>query len=462
MEIVSDVRFILSVGQDQNKYKKYYNDLIEYCRKLYPGRDKSKYPTVYLEEHHILPKCLGGQDEENNLVLMDYRSHVIAHCLLFLINQTNLSLAHAARCMLYLINSDSNDRSIGDIKDILDAAITIKEKILNFCRKPVVCLTFDSREVIRVYKGTLEISKDGFNPKVLSKTIKNKSTHKGYFWMRLEQVEKEYPEKLSKYYENLDNNILPDIKINDKNWISEQQSKYWRSKNHGKKVVGYDNEVYCVFNMIGDAVKLGFQYSTISNLINKIQNGKCGGYNWILYNELDNIVVDIIKSRTKVDKIFPKNSPRIICYDRDCDQIVRIYTMQKDTIKDGFLHTSVCSALSSNNHYYRGYYWYFETDFPKQHLIGGYNFNNIISITKKPINSAISVVRCDQDNNVLSEYCNLHSIPGYDFRAISRVISKENRYYKGYYWYTVEEFKKRYKYKYKEYEKRNKPSDNTR
>ena len=67
------------------------------------------------EIHHILPRCMGGGDEESNLVLMNYRCHVLAHCLLFLMNQENASLATAAWCKIYAADSNRGERDINNL-----------------------------------------------------------------------------------------------------------------------------------------------------------------------------------------------------------------------------------------------------------------------------------------------------------------------------------------------------------
>ena len=62
----------------QNKYTKWYFDIIEIAQKRNYGD----------ENHHIIPKCLDGSDETNNFVLLTYREHYIVHYLLTKMNNS--------------------------------------------------------------------------------------------------------------------------------------------------------------------------------------------------------------------------------------------------------------------------------------------------------------------------------------------------------------------------------------
>lgn len=57
-----------------NKYKRWYDNLIEFRRNNILESD--------FEKHHILPKSLGGVNDESNIVRLTYREHYIAHLLL--------------------------------------------------------------------------------------------------------------------------------------------------------------------------------------------------------------------------------------------------------------------------------------------------------------------------------------------------------------------------------------------
>jgi hypothetical protein len=61
-----------------NKYTKYYNQLVE--SRLILNRKFTN--GCGLEKHHIIPKSLGGTDSKSNLVVFTPREHCLAHMLL--------------------------------------------------------------------------------------------------------------------------------------------------------------------------------------------------------------------------------------------------------------------------------------------------------------------------------------------------------------------------------------------
>jgi hypothetical protein len=61
------------------------------------GRPKKKQEGYHL--HHVVPKCMKGSNEEYNLVLLTYREHYLAHCLLSLAFPKDWKLANAVASM---------------------------------------------------------------------------------------------------------------------------------------------------------------------------------------------------------------------------------------------------------------------------------------------------------------------------------------------------------------------------
>jgi hypothetical protein len=61
-----------------NKYTKYYNQLVESRLKL----NRKFTNGCGFEKHHIIPKSLGGTDVKTNLVVFTPREHCLAHMLL--------------------------------------------------------------------------------------------------------------------------------------------------------------------------------------------------------------------------------------------------------------------------------------------------------------------------------------------------------------------------------------------
>lgn len=76
----------------QNKYKKWYDSIIE----------KANTRTIkltYSENHHIIPRSLGGTDDLSNIVNLSAREHFICHVLL-----TKCTTGHYKHKMLYAAN----------------------------------------------------------------------------------------------------------------------------------------------------------------------------------------------------------------------------------------------------------------------------------------------------------------------------------------------------------------------
>ena len=443
---------MLRLDLEKETYSKYYHDLVDYCKNKYPGRDKALY-TDYLEEHHILPRCMGGGDEESNLVLMNYRCHVLAHCLLFLMNQENVGLATAARCMLQIQTRGAGISCKSSLEDIIECSSKLRELASSSSKKPLVCLDINLN-IIRIYDGTLDINKDGFQAKTVSYSIREKRLHFGYFWKTLEEVEKEFPEKLENYYKLLESNNLPELRNNDPEWVKEQ-FKYYRdniSTEGGKWVIGYDDTTYCIFCKISRAVNLGFTASSISMSLSNPARANFG-YRWILCS--DQLADEIKSTRMEVDVIYPKPVREIICYDKEKDIIVRMYNTQREATKDGFDYTRICEILKEDVPKYLGYYWYYRTEWKRQDLIEEYEKLETLP-DLNPINpySPKRIVQLDKDNSVIGIFENLHSVPGFDYRALSRTINRENRLYKGYLWYTYQEMLETQPDKIKEYEER--------
>ena len=278
--------------------------------------------------------------------------------------------------------------------------------------------------------------------------------HKGYLWERLENVENKYPEKIKEYYRNLENGVIPVINRN-KTWIKEQ-TKLYRSRygrgSKGKTIVGYDDEVYCVFNSLSAAGKLGFSVPVISlNINNKAMIKSAGGYSWKLINSDDDLK-EISNSRKKVDEIRPI-SRRVICFDKDNNRIVRIYETQRATATDGFDYTTICAALASDSRKCCGYYWYLEREWEDNALLEEYNKSDVLPEIKiSRANDPIRLVQLNENYEIMNIFDSLHDAKPFDYRALSKVLRKEDRLYKGYLWYTYQEMLETQPDKIREYE----------
>ena len=79
---------------DNNKYQKWYDQLIENAR--------NRTIEGYVEVHHIVPKSLGGTDDESNLVKLTAREHLVAHMLLPRFVENKIPMWQALWCMVHM------------------------------------------------------------------------------------------------------------------------------------------------------------------------------------------------------------------------------------------------------------------------------------------------------------------------------------------------------------------------
>jgi len=75
-----------------NKYNKWYNNIIQNAKSQYRILD-------YSEVHHIIPRSLGGNNDESNLVRLTAREHFICHFLL-----TKFTIGNDYHKMIYACN----------------------------------------------------------------------------------------------------------------------------------------------------------------------------------------------------------------------------------------------------------------------------------------------------------------------------------------------------------------------
>ena len=66
-----------------NKYHKWYYNIIENAKSEKRYRVKKNHPKYrYYEQHHIIPKSIGGSNDKDNLILLLPKEHFICHLLL--------------------------------------------------------------------------------------------------------------------------------------------------------------------------------------------------------------------------------------------------------------------------------------------------------------------------------------------------------------------------------------------
>ena len=107
-----------------NKYKKWYNELINKARDRELSRD------IITEKHHIIPKCLGGGNHKSNLVKLLVREHIVAHLLLVRVYPENKKLIYALNAMI------SNRKTIRKPEKYLSTRQLekIRELFINSCK----------------------------------------------------------------------------------------------------------------------------------------------------------------------------------------------------------------------------------------------------------------------------------------------------------------------------------------
>ena len=71
-----------------NKYRRWYYEIIKHAQSL--NRIKSK--STYYEQHHIIPKSANGTNSKDNLVLLTPREHFICHWLLIKFTSGNVKI----------------------------------------------------------------------------------------------------------------------------------------------------------------------------------------------------------------------------------------------------------------------------------------------------------------------------------------------------------------------------------
>lgn len=129
-----------------------YNKLIDSAKNR--GLDKTTLKGYY-EKHHIIPRCLSGSNDDSNLVLLTYKEHILAHFLLYALNQDNKKLFFAFSLLVELKDNYNSELSID-----LIALDNIKSKRSTFM------------------KGENNPMK---NPEIAAKVSKIKSEQPGFF-----------------------------------------------------------------------------------------------------------------------------------------------------------------------------------------------------------------------------------------------------------------------------------------
>jgi hypothetical protein len=136
----------------ENKYTKWYYNIVDYRKKFPLLKNK--------EKHHIVPKSLGGDNSHSNLVNLSPREHFVCHLLLtkMLTSTNKKKMVHAfwriCNCKKYSINSRLYEKAR------IEHSICMAESKKGIKRKPFsdkwrenMSLSHIGKKVILTQKG---------------------------------------------------------------------------------------------------------------------------------------------------------------------------------------------------------------------------------------------------------------------------------------------------------------------
>lgn len=330
----------LVFGERPEFYRIAYNNLVKNARDNRSFRDNT---NEYLELHHIVPKCMGGTDEDDNLIPLSYREHVIAHCLLWLGDQENSSLALAVQSMLLL--KEGVGRDYGDISDLISRVVEIRKLSMNTWCRSVACLHHETQEVLKVYPTITSTSEDGFSPSNVGKAVRSgeKSTSAGYCWRYTEEID------TSDYDGKISSGWVPNVKF-DEDYANEVSRGV-------REFVGFleDLSIVKTYPRLISVREDGFEHKTVLAIVNKFsENFKYHkGYRWMLKDEFIKLYPDISDTHKNLEP--REDHYNIICCNRE-NKILKIYKNQNEIELDGFNHHSLNHRLTTLGvHDYCGY-----------------------------------------------------------------------------------------------------------
>lgn len=475
-----NINKILKSGQTQNAYIGYYNELLMYADKRWPGLKKNNYPNDCLNVHHRIPRCVGGKDYDDNLVLLSYEAHILAHLLLYRAFPNIVGFAKSAKLMLRPLEGVfENLENINILHKIREIAKIKKEVNKALCMK-TVCTTVNG-EIVRIYESQNAATEEGFDSGGVSSSVRLNQISYGYVFWNYEDFKKEHPKEVREFERKVKRGEpLPELRINDEEWRREQTviHNYLVSTGSRKvrKLVGYNDKEYHIFNCIRDVQDFGFLKASVRRASNRKppKTTWYKGYYWEDFSE--ELIKKLNKSGVKeVDKISPIPDPinHIVCLTKDMTEIVRMYPSFycKELTEDGFYTASVeHSVRGRGKHYNRGYMWYFESDLNRPDLVEKFRqLDKLPELQYENFSDGLEVVQCDTEMNVIKIYPSVYNCEittqgegkeNFTMSPIYRSLTKPTKKYRGYYWRLLSKYKLEYPEKYKEYEERNKLDDN--
>ena len=445
MDIKNNIKSILDINKPKEYYINCYNELINDCRSRVVNNDL----TNYLELHHIIPKCLGGSNDKENLVYMTSLEYIVAHCLLFLMYNSEEKIIFAAWSML-LLNKSTNDRKDA-IDFIISNAADIRRSIYEARCRAVVYYD-ENNNLIRIFPSTSSVTSIGIKGKNITSTINGKrKTVAGYFWKYLEDFEKDYPDKVKEYKENEKNGILP--KIHD---IDEINSEF-KNKYSPSPVVCYNNnfDVIKIFQTMGEA------YREINSYYNSNTATTRGKVNGLISLSIRNKTIccryyweylDIFKEKypDKIENYYKTicNNNHIVLSKRIqflvfslANEFIRI--VDSDYIRNSFGKSITNLLITSTDRYsyFKGYIIYKVEDYQNLTKLNEYfKLNNMIGNINLEFSDII--VKCDSKNNIIKRYNTLIENHAPTYNKLYLLFSERKFYYDGFYWYPINYYNK--------------------
>ena len=438
-----DFNEMILEGRTEDEYLEDYCMIIDYA--LLRGLKREKL-DFYTEKHHILPRCMEGEDSDYNYVLLSALEHIIVHILLYRIYPNNSKIIYATDCILQLNSRSTFERNkaidkIENIKLISE----LRTLVRNLRKRQIACYVKENDTIVikKIYDSITDAKLDGVGGGIGQELNNSKNTAGGYYWIYLSDLE------------NLNNNfkiifLLEETIKYSKRKVNEKISNLRKEKSDVVCIDPKDESILWIYSKIVDAKKDGFSNISISKALNiPSKNNIVFGYKWVLLSEYEKIYPNKVKNfyiKRENGLINPPKARtlQIACLNIN-REVMKIYDKLSDVVNDGFSKTSVCTSITNNN-FYLGYYWSKLNDLENIKYSDNYG-----TVEKIKSNEPVKVVKCSKDGEILGIYNSYHNIDSFDYRAIFKTVNRENKLYRGYYWYKLSEYIQLFPENYKTY-----------
>lgn len=388
---------ILELGKDPYEYYKIYNEIIDNALKR--GLDKSSV-EYYTEIHHIFPRTLGGNDVEGNYAMLTFPEHVVVHILLHLMYPDNDGLLLAAVFMTNLLSIKDLYKSINDRLLNLEVLSKMKKESKEKWYKAAVCCSdSDCTEILKIYYRQSDVEKDGFSVSHVSNSIHGvRNMTGGYYWKRLSDVIKNYPDSYKKYCDKLDS----EIKIEDPRPI--------QLTGLPSICCNEDDTPLYIFTP-ETAAKSGFDWERIKDAERGKSQKTHFGYKFINLDKFKELYpeVDLSNLPTNPPKPKPVIDSKIIIICKNNGEPISYYSDKKSASKLNPIFTVDRLINSCKNN---------KLLFNKFKIINYSESDLDLTKIPKDLNLNISIVILDNSNNIIGYYTKMSDIKRDGFSII--------------------------------------------